>query len=208
MLKGDKPSAPAVPKKKGRPPAPLETMQVAVRLPKTWVEKFREAEGGVTRAIRDRLEQTIISEGIDPKFLKLFGQVEELSKRVSRYYGAEWHQDLNAHRTFVEAVRRLLSDLPEPAASAAETQHTPELVAEVIYRDYVRSAREDEKALEDDVQRTAAREQLGALLKQQAKAAKDTSPAGKRRFLELSEQIASFAKVRPSIKTLMGDGNG
>jgi hypothetical protein len=170
MQKSGKPPA-AAPKKKGRPPSLAETKQVAVRLPVDWIERFRKTEGGVTKAVVARLLRSLVaSDHADLKLLNLAGAIEQLAIRVRRHYGAEWHEDQNAHRVFVEAVKRLVSDLPEPAACTTEAKHAPKLVGEVIYKDYVASVREDERTL---------------------------TTAG-----------PPFTRMRPSIKTLMGDDNG
>jgi uncharacterized protein YwbE len=128
-------------RKRGRPPAKVETVQVAIRLPREWVEQFRK-EGGVTKTIQKRLLTSTNFDEVDPEFRKLWGQIEELAKRVRRLWGFEWYEDQNARKTFVGVVKRLLTDLPEPAARSTKMSYTPEIAAEIIYRDYVAQLQE------------------------------------------------------------------
>lgn len=128
--------------KRGRPPAKIETMQVAIRLPVAWVEQFRKSEGGVSKAIQERLWRSTIADDVDPKFVQLAGQIEQLAKRVRRLYGVEWYEDQDAHKTFVDTVKRLLADLPEPEAHATNVSYAPELAAEIIYKSYVAEVQE------------------------------------------------------------------
>jgi hypothetical protein len=131
-------------RKRGRPPAKVETVQVAVRLPREWVEQFRK-EGGVTKAIQKRLFDSALLDDVDPEFRKLWAQIEQLAKWVRRLYGCEWYEDQNAHKAFVDTVKRLVMHLPEPAASTVDIGHAPEVAAEFIYRAYVAELQEAER---------------------------------------------------------------
>ena len=57
--------------KRGRPPAKIETMQVAIRLPVAWVEQFRKSEGGVSKAIQERLGRSFAYDDRSPKVVTL-----------------------------------------------------------------------------------------------------------------------------------------
>ena len=128
-------------RKKGRPPAPWETEQVAIRLPRPMVEQFRK-QRGLSREIRERLGHSLAQDEIEPNFRKLMGQIEQLAKSVNRHFGAEWHADVNAHRAFIDTLRRLLADIPEPTASTTNVGVSAKVAAEFIYRDYVATVRE------------------------------------------------------------------
>jgi hypothetical protein len=131
--------------KRGRPKAQIETMQVAIRLPRVWVEQFRKSEGGVSKAIQERLARSTLSDATDPKMRELAGQIEQLARRVRRLYGAEWYEDQAAHKTFIETVKRLIVELPEPAERRSDVSYPSELAAEFIFKDYVAELQELEQ---------------------------------------------------------------
>jgi hypothetical protein len=130
--------------KRGRPPSKYPTEQVAVRLPKEMIEQFRrKGRGGVSAEIQERLWKSFSE--VEPNLQKLAGQIEELAKSVHRHFGAEWHADAPAHHAFLDTVRRLLADIPEPTATITTVKASAEVVGEVIYRDFVATTRELEQ---------------------------------------------------------------
>jgi hypothetical protein len=132
--------------KRGRPPARIQTEQVAVRLPREMVGRFRKSRRGVSGEIQDRLWRTIIEDGsTEPNFRELVGRIELLAKDVGRAFGAEWYADQKAHRTFVDVVRRLLADLPEPADQITTIKADPTVAGELIYQRFVSTMRELEE---------------------------------------------------------------
>jgi hypothetical protein len=129
-------------RKRGRPPSQFETEQVAVRLPSAWVTQFRKAAGGVSSQIRNRVAQSLALDALEPNFLRLSGQIDQLAKGVHRAFGNEWHADAKAFETFVQAIKLLLADLPKPTKSHSEVKASAADAAQLIYNDYVSTTRE------------------------------------------------------------------
>jgi hypothetical protein len=128
--------------KRGRPPSLLETEQVAVRLPADWITRFRKAPGGVSAQIRNRVAESLALDALEPNFLKLSGQIDQLAKRVHRAFEHEWHADAKAFDAFVQAVKLLLADLPKPTKSQSEVKASAADAGQLIYNDFVSTTRE------------------------------------------------------------------
>jgi hypothetical protein len=120
----------------------VESAQVAIRLPRIWIDQFRKSEGGVSRAIQERLARSTMADETDPKFRELAGEIEQLARRVRRLYGSEWYEDGLAHQTFIKTIARLLNALPEPPTRTAKVSFTPEQAAEFIFKDHVEERKE------------------------------------------------------------------
>ena len=144
--------------KRGRPPSRLPTEQVTVRLPRAMLERFRRNGRGVSAEIQARLTGSIYDDERDPQLRKLEGQIEQLAKDVRRTFGAEWHQDEKAHRTFIETLRRLFDDVPLPAAQISKIAADPITAADLIYRLYVGTVRDLEAGAEISVRPASAQE--------------------------------------------------
>jgi len=129
--------------KRGRPPSPFATVQVSVRLPKEIVDEFGK-RGGVSAEIQERLWRSVFDEKRDQKFRMFAGKMEKLATDVHNTLGAHWYEDRKAHQVFVEAVRRLLADLPVPAAEISELPMDVEAAADLLYRRYAGELREIE----------------------------------------------------------------
>jgi hypothetical protein len=139
-------------RKRGRPPAAIPTVQVTVKLSKNWVERFQKKEGGISKAIQERLSRSFAEDerrrqvgDRDIKLVTLAGQMEELAIRVRRGYGAEWYQDRGAYEAFVGAVTRLLNAQPKPR-TAKTMKYEPEQAAQIIYDSYIAELKEDDPA--------------------------------------------------------------
>lgn len=146
-------------KSRGRPKSPVETEQVAVRLPKTWVEHFQPH---VSKQIRERLARSFADEARDPQMLKIAGQIEELAKAVRRATGGfDWHSDQTAHAIFLETLRLLFADLPAPKAKQMKGKMDPAAAAALIYNGYAMTVRELEQN-----RKTGMRVPVDFLLKQ------------------------------------------
>jgi hypothetical protein len=125
--------------KRGRPKALVETEQVAVRLPKAWVDHFRPH---VSKEIKEHLARSLMDEGRDPHLVKITGQIEEIAKDVRRATGFEWHADQQAHQIFIEALRLLFANLPIPKAKLSKVPMDPKAAATIIYNRYAETVRE------------------------------------------------------------------
>jgi hypothetical protein len=129
--------------KRGRPKALIETEQVAVRLPKAWVDHFRPH---VSKEIKEHLWRSLLDERRDPHLVKIAGQIEEIAKDVRRATGFEWHADQQAHQIFIEALRLLFVNLPIPKAKLSKkASMDPKAVATIIYNRYAETVRELER---------------------------------------------------------------
>jgi hypothetical protein len=145
-------------RKVGRPPAALETVQVGLRLPKVWVEQFQRGRG-VSKEIQERLFQSFFDDATDPKLREFWGQLEQLAVDVRRAFGAEWHDDQKAHLAFIDAVRRLIADLPVPTEQVSTLNIEPSIAGQLIYNQYlatIRDLKEGRVAF-----RATARQQMG-----------------------------------------------
>jgi hypothetical protein len=129
--------------KRGRPKALIETEQVAVRLPKAWVDHFRPH---VSKEIKEHLWRSLLDERRDPHLVKIAGQIEEIAKDVRRATGFEWHADRQAHQIFIEALRLLFADLPIPKAKLSKAPMDPKAVATALFNRYAETVRELERA--------------------------------------------------------------
>lgn len=132
------------PAKRGRPRALVETEQVAVRLPRFMVDRFRKGRHGLSREIQERLARSMHFDQVEPHLRVLCGQIEQLAKAVHRAFGQEWHADQRAHRTFIETVRLLLNDLERqpPSERKATVKAEPTHAAELIYNHFVATTRD------------------------------------------------------------------
>jgi uncharacterized protein (DUF4415 family) len=128
--------------KRGRPPAAVPTEQVTVRLPREWLEHFRQHGSGVSAEIQERLYRSLLDEQREQKFRVFAGKMEKLSSDVHHALGAHWYEDRKAHLVFIEAVRRLLADLPVPASDDTELPMTIEAAANLLYRRYANELHE------------------------------------------------------------------
>jgi hypothetical protein len=129
--------------KRGRPPAAVPTEQVSVRLPREWLEHFRRRGRGVSAEIYDRLFRSVLDEQRDQEFRTFAGKMEKLANDVHHAVGAHWYEDRKAHQIFIEAVRRLLADLPVPAKDiSGELSTTVEAAANLLYRRYANELHE------------------------------------------------------------------
>jgi hypothetical protein len=128
-------------RKVGRPAATVETVQVGLRLPKAWVEQFQKG-GGVSKEIQERLFRSFFEDGLDPRVIQLRGQIEELARAVERTFRAPWHADRKAHQAFIDVLRRLLADMPEPSQQISTLKADALTAGEVIYSRYVDEVRE------------------------------------------------------------------
>ena len=131
--------------KRGRPAAPFPTEQVAIQLDRAMLEELRtraQRRGHTLAAeIRDRLMRSLDADQTDPHLQKLQGQIKELSREVRFALEAEWYEDQKAHQTFLEILRRLFSDLPEPKTQHSESKVDPATAADWIYGPYIRKLR-------------------------------------------------------------------
>jgi phosphate starvation-inducible protein PhoH len=144
-------------KRRGRPGAKLPTEQIAVRLPKAMVDEFRKSPRGLSGEIQERLFSSLFAS--DPRFVTLSGQIEELAKDVRRAIGADWHSDKKAHQVFLETIKRLLADLPEPTAELSAVKADASTAAEMIYNRYAETVREA-MTKSETVMKPAIRQQL------------------------------------------------
>lgn len=132
--------------KRGRPPIDAETEQVAVRLPKAWIEALRP---NLSQNVRDRLYRSLFDEQIDaqrdPHLVKLGGQIEELARRVRRATRADWHADRLSHQIFLETLRLLFESKPLPTDQISQLKSDPKQAAELIFNSYVEEVREYEQ---------------------------------------------------------------
>ena len=132
-------------RKRGRPPAAIPTEQVTVRLPREWLERFRRHGQGVSAEIQERLYRSLLDEERDQQFRMFAGKMEKLASDVHHAVGARWYEDRKAHQIFIEAVRRLLADLPAPTSNIAdELSTTVEAAANLLYRRYANELHEIE----------------------------------------------------------------
>jgi len=133
-------------KRRGRPPIDAETEQVAVRLPKAWIEAMRPH---LSQNIRERLYRSLfeqqLSEQRDPHLVRLGGQIEELARRVRRATRAEWHADRISHQIFMETLRLLFESEPTPTAEISNVKSDPKQAAELIFNSYLEEVREYEQ---------------------------------------------------------------
>jgi hypothetical protein len=132
-------------KKRGRPPAAIPTVQVTVKLWKEWVERFQKKEGGISKAIQERLARSFVEDARDAKLIQLAGQIEQLAIRVRRGYGAEWYEDQGAHAAFIGAVTLLLNAQRRPR-TAKPMKYEPAQAAQIIYDSYIAELKEDDPA--------------------------------------------------------------
>jgi hypothetical protein len=102
------------------------------------VTDFRKSPLGLSREIQSRLHASYFE--TEPVLKKLLGQIEELAKSVNHHFGAEWHADRSAHKTFVDVVKRLLDDRPEPEAQLSSTEASP-AISKIIYTHYLSTVR-------------------------------------------------------------------
>jgi hypothetical protein len=127
--------------KRGRKPPPFPTEQVTVRLPKSWIDRFRRGRG-VSNEIQDRLAVSIRFDQVETNFRQLAFQIEQLALDVAQSVGAPWHSDQKAFDTFQETLRLALRDLPRPADQTATIKADPVTAAELIYRRYLSIVRD------------------------------------------------------------------
>jgi hypothetical protein len=144
-------------KRRGRPRARLPTEQIAVRLPKAMVDEFRKSPRGLSGEIQERLFGSLFVS--DPHFVLLSGQIEELARDVRRAIGVDWHADKKAHQVFLETIKRLLANLPEPTAELSAVKADASTAAEMIYNRYAEAVREAATKSET-VMKPAIRQQL------------------------------------------------
>lgn len=134
--------------KRGRPRLDVETEQVAVRLPKGWIDAMRPH--GLSKEIRDRLYRSLFEEHIegsrDPHMVKLAAQIEQLAKDVRRATGADWHADRISHQIFLETLKLLFAHQPAPTADTARIKppDAPSAAA-MIFNSYLETVREHEE---------------------------------------------------------------
>jgi hypothetical protein len=133
--------------RRGRPPVAAETEQVAVRLPKEWIEAMRPH---LSQNIRDRLYRSLFDEQIDEQrdkhLVKLAAQIEELARRVKRATRADWHSDRLSHQIFMETLRLLFEAQPAPSNDVSTLKSDPHQAAEVIFSSYVGEADDYEQS--------------------------------------------------------------
>ncbi|MCA1512162.1 hypothetical protein [Bradyrhizobium sp. NBAIM01] len=134
------------PRKRGRPPVGEETEQVAVRLPRAWIEMMRPH---LSQNIRNRLHRSLFEEQIDQQrdqhLVRLGGQIEELARRVRRATRADWHADRISHQIFLETLRLLFESEPAPTAEISNVKSDPKQAAELIFNSYIEEVREHEQ---------------------------------------------------------------
>ena len=133
-----------------KPPG-LEKEELNIRLPVTIIDEIRRAatktQRPLSKEIRWRLAQSILHDfrhAKDAELKSLHAQITELSRRVRRHYGADWHADEGARHAFVRAVSLWLGALPVPAAKA-EMQYDPAIVGDVIFRGYAAEIKEQKE---------------------------------------------------------------
>jgi|SRR5579863_1470477 len=127
--------------KRGRPPAPVPTEQVTVRLEAEMVRQFRKARG-VSTEIQERLFRSVGDDKRDQEFRMFAGKLEKLASDVQRALGARWYEDKKAHAVFIEITRRMLADLPQPSAEISDSRADVQTAADILYNRYVGEQRE------------------------------------------------------------------
>jgi hypothetical protein len=148
-------------RKLGRPRLDAETEQVAVRLPKPWVDAMRPH---LSQNIRDRLYRSLFEEHLDrerdPHMVKISGQIEELARSVRRATGADWHADRISQQIFLETLRLLFASLPVPTAELSSVKLDPQAAAQIIFNSYAETVREHEQREKTIVMKPTLRSQL------------------------------------------------
>jgi hypothetical protein len=148
----------------GRPPALIESEQVQVRLPVLMVTELRKAGAdrgwSLSKEIRERLGGSLLPPITDAESALVGRQVEQIAREVNEAFGAPWHQDRKAHAAFIETIKLLLADLPEPAGELSKVSASPTQAAELIYNKYLAVRRQWEKDEQVEMQ-TPTRTILG-----------------------------------------------
>lgn len=78
--------------------------------------------------------------------------MEKIASDVHGALGARWYEDKKAHQVFIEIVRRMLADLPEPSDEISMSPADVQTAADLLYSRYVAEQRQIENGGKPKVQ--------------------------------------------------------
>lgn len=202
-------------------------MHVGVRLPVAMVQQFI-AGRGKSKEIQERLARSVFDDERDQVLIGvLFGQMEQLAGRVGKTFGARWYEDRKAHGAFFELVRRLLDHLPAPVADISTLSDNEAAIAPaIIFRQYLDDVKSSEEALsparQEIMERLAGELEKARIVLDRAERAaakadekpaaqsaelKSAAESARRRYQDISDQLASLVTMRPSALQLIKESN-
>ncbi len=100
---------------------PDDSVQTALRLPRAVYRKLRHNPrglGGVSSAIRERLNRTFDEETFDWRSRELADSVLWISDELSRQIGVPWHATQKGHQALAAAIEQLLANMAQTEKSA------------------------------------------------------------------------------------------
>jgi hypothetical protein len=106
------------------------------------LEKLKKHPGGVSSAIRERLDRTFVEESFDQQSRELADSVLWISDELSHQIGAPWHTTRKGHQALTAAIEKLLSEEPlkqqDDAAEDAFGPDDPPTLGRTIARQFLR----------------------------------------------------------------------
>jgi hypothetical protein len=125
----------------------VDTLQIAVRLPREMHDQLRQGDlGNVSEEIRRRIERTLQQDAIDPITRELVTGIVNLAADAQAFLGAAWHSSQAVQEVFAAAVAlRVAAYKPSPSAltqlardmgdaAASQVQQAPDALGAVIER--------------------------------------------------------------------------